>query len=121
MNKNGASGGDEEELDTKIEQEESSSTPSSSSYLNDLNNQLLARATAGRRFMSLNPNHLLGSFEESLLNGRMNPVGVVDGFYAVIGASGSFFPDHTTLPVNAAFYQINDDIAASPYLVVIPF
>ena len=62
---------------------------------------------------------LLGSFEESLLNGRMNPVGVVDGFYAEIGASGAFFPEHATLPVYAAFYQVCEDIAASPYLGVI--
>lgn len=48
----------------------------------------------------------------------MNPVGVVEGFYAEIGASGSF-PEHATLPVNASFYQVCDDIAASPYLGVI--
>lgn len=47
----------------------------------------------------------------------MNPVGIVDGFYAVIGASGSFFPEHVTIPVNASFYQVSEDIAASPYLV----
>jgi hypothetical protein len=67
----------------------------------------------------LAPSCLLGSFEESLLNGRINPVGVVDGFYAEIGASGSFFPDHVTLPVYAAFYQVSEDIAASPYLGII--
>ncbi len=72
-----------------------------------------------KQLMSLNPNHLLGSFEESLLNGRMNPAGMVDGFYAVIGASGSFFPEHITLPVNAGFYQVSEDIAASPYLGII--
>jgi hypothetical protein len=65
------------------------------------------------------PSCLLGSFEESLLNGRLNPVGTVDGFYAELGASGSFYPDHVKLPVNAAFYHICDDIAASPYLGVI--
>lgn len=62
---------------------------------------------------------LLGSFEESLLNGRMNPVGIVDGFYAEIGASGAFFPEHVTLPVNASFYQVCEDVAASPYLGLI--
>ena len=60
---------------------------------------------------------LLGTFEESLLNGRMNPMGIVEGFYAQIGASGSFFPEHVTLPVHAAFYHVCEDIAASPYLV----
>jgi hypothetical protein len=47
----------------------------------------------------------------------MNPVGVVDGFYAEIGASGSFFPEHATIPVCASFYQVCEDVAASPYLV----
>jgi hypothetical protein len=75
-------------------------------------------------FHSTNFNHslsnrLLGSFEESLLNGRMHPVGIVNGFYAEIGASGSFFPEHLTLPVHAAFYHVCDDVAASPYLGII--
>ncbi len=69
--------------------------------------------------MPLTPDRLLGNFEESLLNGRMSPVGVVDGFYAEIGASGSFFPEHVTIPVHAAFYQVCEDVAASPYLGVI--
>lgn len=69
--------------------------------------------------MPITPNCLLGSFEESLLNGRMNPMGIVDGFYAEIGASGAFFPEHATLPVRAAFYQVCEDVAASPYLGVI--
>jgi hypothetical protein len=43
----------------------------------------------------------------------------VDGFYAEIGASGSFFPEHATIPVHAAFYQVCEDIAASPYLGII--
>ena len=49
----------------------------------------------------------------------MNPMGIVEGFYAQIGASGSFFPEHATLPVNAAYYQVCEDVAASPYLGVI--
>jgi len=69
--------------------------------------------------MPIAPSCLLGSFEESLLNARMKPAGVVDGFYAEIGASGSFFPEHVTIPVHAAFYQVCEDIAASPYLGVI--
>ena len=67
--------------------------------------------------MPITPSCLLGTFEESLLNGRLNPVGLVDGFYADIGASGAFFPPHQTLPVNASFYQVCEDVAASPYLV----
>lgn len=82
-------------------------------------NSRLSFSNAALNSIPLTPNCLLGSFEESLLNGRMNPVGVVDGFYAEIGASGSFFPEHATLPVHAAFYQVCEDIAASPYLGVI--
>ncbi|CAF0720969.1 unnamed protein product [Brachionus calyciflorus] len=70
-------------------------------------------------FKKFRPNNLLGNFEECLLNGRLTPVGIVDGFYAEIGASGSFFPEHKILPVDASFYQVSDDIAASPYLGVI--
>lgn len=36
---------------------------------------------------------LLGNFEESVLNYRLDPLGVVDGFTAEVGASG-FLP-HT--------------------------
>ncbi|RNA24045.1 hypothetical protein BpHYR1_018125 [Brachionus plicatilis] len=64
-------------------------------------------------------NSLLGNFEECLLNGRLTPVGIVDGFYAELGASGLFFPEHKKLPVDASFYQVSDDIAASPYLGII--
>jgi hypothetical protein len=76
-------------------------------------------SNANLNAIPLTPRRLLGNFEESLLNGRMNPVGIVDGFYAEIGASGSFFPEHVTLPVNTAFYQVCEDVAASPYLGVL--
>lgn len=61
-------------------------------------------------------NCLLGNFEESVLNGRIEPVGVVEGFTAEIGAGGSFCPKHITLPVTAYFFQLSDDNAPSPYL-----
>jgi hypothetical protein len=81
--------------------------------------QQLSFSNANFNTIPLTPRRLLGSFEESLLNGRLNPVGIVDGFYAEIGASGSFFPEHATLPVNTAFYQVCEDVAASPYLGVL--
>ena len=56
-------------------------------------------------------------FQESLLNGRIEPSGVVEGFTAEIGASGSFCPKHVTLPVTAFFFNLSDDNAPSPYLV----
>ncbi|KAK3592363.1 hypothetical protein CHS0354_000982 [Potamilus streckersoni] len=61
-------------------------------------------------------NCLLGNFEESVLNGRIEPVGVVEGFTAEVGAGGSFCPKHVSLPVAAYFFQLSDDNAPSPYL-----
>ena len=109
-------------IDQQIKTETTSSPSKSSNKLKrfqSLNSKLSFSTATALYSMPLTPNCLLGSFEESLLNGRMNPVGVVDGFYAEIGASGSFFPEHATLPVHAAFYQVCEDIAASPYLGVI--
>ena len=67
-------------------------------------------------------NNLLGNFEESVLNGRLEPVSTVEGFTAEIGASGSFHPRHLTLPVTVFFYTLceNSNIA-SPYLVRLLF
>uniref|UniRef100_A0A5K3FFA7 DUF4210 domain-containing protein n=1 Tax=Mesocestoides corti TaxID=53468 RepID=A0A5K3FFA7_MESCO len=60
---------------------------------------------------------LLINFEESMLNGRIPPAGMVDGFTLEIGASGSFFPPHVKLPVVAYFFQLSDDDKTpSPYL-----
>ncbi|XP_015098212.1 atos homolog protein A isoform X2 [Vicugna pacos] len=62
---------------------------------------------------------LLGNFEESVLNYRLDPLGVVDGFTAEVGASGVFCPTHLTLPVEVSFYSVSDDNAPSPYMGVI--
>ncbi|KAJ8670599.1 hypothetical protein QAD02_001858 [Eretmocerus hayati] len=60
---------------------------------------------------------LLGNFEESALNGRLEPVSTVHGFTAEIGASGSFCPKHRKLPVTVFFYTLGDnDKVSSPYL-----
>ncbi|XP_029641634.1 protein FAM214A isoform X1 [Octopus sinensis] len=61
-------------------------------------------------------NCLLGNFEESILNGRIEPSGVVEGFVAEIGASGTFCPKHICLPVTSYFFSLSDDNAPSPYL-----
>ena len=55
--------------------------------------------------------------QESILNGRLEPAGVVEGFSVDIGASGSFCPRHLSLPVTAYFFNLSDDNAPSPYLV----
>lgn len=63
---------------------------------------------------------LLGNFEESVLNGRLDPVSTVHGFTAEMGASGSFCPRHKTYPVTVFFYTLQDsdkvDRVSSPYL-----
>ncbi|KAM6181240.1 atos homolog protein A isoform 2-T2 [Erethizon dorsatum] len=61
---------------------------------------------------------LLGNFEESVLNYRLDPLGVVDGFTAEVGASGVFCPTHLTLPVEVSFYSVSDDNAPSPYMTL---
>ncbi|XP_068954186.1 atos homolog protein A isoform X3 [Petaurus breviceps papuanus] len=62
---------------------------------------------------------LLGNFEESVLNYRLDPLGIIDGFTAEVGASGIFCPTHMTLPVEVSFYSVSDDNAPSPYMGVI--
>uniref|UniRef100_A0A8C5HWI0 Atos homolog protein A n=2 Tax=Gouania willdenowi TaxID=441366 RepID=A0A8C5HWI0_GOUWI len=62
---------------------------------------------------------LLGNFEECVLNHRLEPLGMVEGFTAEVGASGSFCPSHLTLPVDVSFYSVSDDNAPSPYMGVI--
>nr|XP_056721869.1 atos homolog protein A isoform X2 [Euleptes europaea] len=62
---------------------------------------------------------LLGNFEESVLNYRLDPLGVVEGFTAEVGASGMFCPTHMTLPVDVSFYSVSEDNAPSPYMGVI--
>ena len=66
---------------------------------------------------TITSSNLLGSFEESVLNGRLEPVSTVEGFTAEIGASGSFHPKHMTLPVTVFFYTLGDNSTlSSPYL-----
>lgn len=62
---------------------------------------------------------LLGNFEESILKGRFSPAGVIDGFTAEIGASGSYCPQHATLPVHVTYYDISEHSAPSPFMGVV--
>ncbi|KHJ88292.1 hypothetical protein OESDEN_11916, partial [Oesophagostomum dentatum] len=65
------------------------------------------------------PGSLLGNFEESALNGRLDPVKKLEGFKLQLAASGAFSSPHTSLPVTAYFFDLNDSEAApSPYLGV---
>ncbi|KAI7813237.1 atos homolog protein B [Triplophysa rosa] len=62
---------------------------------------------------------LLGNFEESILKGRFTPSGCIEGFTAEIGASGSYCPQHATLPVQVTYYDTSEHSAPSPFLGVI--
>ncbi|XP_027625626.1 protein FAM214B isoform X3 [Tupaia chinensis] len=62
---------------------------------------------------------LLGNFEESLLRGRFAPSGHIDGFTAEIGASGSYCPQHVTLPVTVTFFEVSEQNAPAPFLGVV--
>ncbi|GBM48398.1 Protein FAM214A [Araneus ventricosus] len=60
---------------------------------------------------------LLGNFEESILKGCLPTLSCVKGFHAEIGASGSFFPNHLTLPANVSFYELgNSHQGTAPYV-----
>ncbi|KAM6364373.1 LOW QUALITY PROTEIN: atos homolog protein B-like [Pluvialis apricaria] len=62
---------------------------------------------------------LLGNFEESILKGRFASSGRIEGFTAEIGASGSYCPQHATLPVDVTYFDISEHSASSPFLGVI--
>ena len=58
------------------------------------------------------------TMKESVLNGRLEPCGQVEGFTVEVVASRSFCFPRLVLPVNAAFYSLDDNHGGtSPYLV----
>jgi hypothetical protein len=61
-------------------------------------------------------NALLCNFEESALNGRLEPVSSIDGFKLQLAVSGSFSVPHTIIPVTTYFFDVSDDNAPSLYL-----
>lgn len=66
----------------------------------------------------LSPNMLSPSPpQESLLRGRFAPSGHIEGFTAEIGASGSYCPQHVTLPVTVTFFDVSEQNAPAPFLV----
>ncbi|XP_060617144.2 atos homolog protein B [Anolis sagrei] len=85
----------------------------------------LRRASAGSRSppspwaTTSTSRALLGNFEESMLKGRFPPSGRIEGFTAEIGASGSYCPQHATLPVEVTYFDIAEHSAPSPFLGVI--
>ncbi|XP_071941855.1 atos homolog protein A-like [Antedon mediterranea] len=94
-------------------------TLKSSTSCNDLGRTLTPMNQSTRVLSTSAPastSCLLGSFEESVLNGRMEPLGTIEGFTAEIGASGRFCPSHVRLPVTAFFYSVTDDDQPSSYM-----
>ncbi|XP_068108523.1 atos homolog protein B [Hyperolius riggenbachi] len=77
------------------------------------------RSCAGNWATSCVSRALLGNFEESILKGRFAPSGQIEGFTAEIGASGSYCPQHVTLPVEVTYFHISEHSAPSPFLGVI--
>ncbi|XP_034026865.1 protein FAM214B [Thalassophryne amazonica] len=77
------------------------------------------RSTCSSRPSSSVSKSLLGNFEESMLKRRFSPSGQIEGFTAEIGASGSYCPQHVTLPVQVTYYDISEHSAPSPFLGVI--
>ncbi|TWW60285.1 atos homolog protein B [Takifugu flavidus] len=62
---------------------------------------------------------LLVNLEESILKERFPPSGQIEGFTAEIGASGSYCPQHVTLPVKVSYFVISEHSAPLPFLGVI--
>uniref|UniRef100_A0A8C5WK69 Atos homolog protein B n=1 Tax=Leptobrachium leishanense TaxID=445787 RepID=A0A8C5WK69_9ANUR len=79
----------------------------------------LSRGSAGPWAASCISRSLLGNFEESILRGRFAPSGQIEGFTAEIGASGSYCPQHVTLPVEVTYFHISEHSMPSPFLGVI--
>uniref|UniRef100_A0A8V5GHP1 Atos homolog protein B n=1 Tax=Melopsittacus undulatus TaxID=13146 RepID=A0A8V5GHP1_MELUD len=50
---------------------------------------------------------------------RFAPSGRIEGFTAEIGASGSYCPQHVTLPVDVTYFDVSEHSAPSPFLGVI--
>ncbi|EDV25267.1 uncharacterized protein TRIADDRAFT_55128 [Trichoplax adhaerens] len=65
--------------------------------------------------IGLHEQRLLGNFEESVLNNRLESSGRIQGFkltLSVVGSSAQI----VTLPMNTFYYNVSDNKAPSPYL-----
>ncbi|KAM8961624.1 atos homolog protein B [Pelodytes ibericus] len=87
--------------------------------LRSLRRGSLARSCNGNWATSCISRSLLGNFEESILRGCFAPSGQIEGFMAEIGASGSYCPQHVTLPVEVTYFHISEHSMPSPFLGVI--
>ncbi|XP_069482905.1 atos homolog protein B isoform X2 [Ambystoma mexicanum] len=92
---------------------------SKSRHLRSLRKGVISRPPTGSWASSSVSRSLLGNFEESILKGRFAPSGRIEGFTAEIGASGSYCPQHATLPVEVTYFDISEHSVPSPFLGVI--
>uniref|UniRef100_A0A8B9YYM7 Atos homolog protein B n=1 Tax=Buteo japonicus TaxID=224669 RepID=A0A8B9YYM7_9AVES len=83
-----------------------------------LKSRLHLKSGEGQDWCLKVPNASLLS-QESVLKGRFAPSGRIEGFTAEIGASGSYCPQHATLPVDVTYFDISEHSAPSPFLGVI--
>ncbi|XP_030048680.1 atos homolog protein B [Microcaecilia unicolor] len=88
-------------------------------HLRSLRKGVAGRASPGPWATSAISRSLLGNFEESILKGRFAASGCIEGFTAEIGASGSYCPQHATLPVQVTYFDISEHSVPSPFLGVI--
>nr|XP_033792073.1 protein FAM214B [Geotrypetes seraphini]XP_033792084.1 protein FAM214B [Geotrypetes seraphini]XP_033792094.1 protein FAM214B [Geotrypetes seraphini]XP_033792101.1 protein FAM214B [Geotrypetes seraphini] len=88
-------------------------------HLRSLQKGIAGRASSVPWATSAISRSLLGNFEESILKGRFAASGCIEGFTAEIGASGSYCPQHATLPVQVTYFDISEHSVPSPFLGVI--
>lgn len=104
---------------TNVSRRLKSGLRSKSRHLRSLRKGAVGRAPSGPWTSSSISRSLLGNFEESILKGRFAPSGRIEGFTAEIGASGSYCPQHATLPVEVTYFDISEHSVPSPFLGVI--
>lgn len=58
-----------------------------------------------------------GSFEESLLQRRLEPKFLVSGYKVLLAASGCYCTNQITIPAYTFFYELNAETLSTPYVV----
>lgn len=58
-----------------------------------------------------------GSFEESLLQRRLEPKFLVPGYKVLLAASGCYCTNQITIPAYTFFYELNAETLSTPYVV----
>jgi hypothetical protein len=95
-------------LREKFTANDGDSSSSDSEYIGSKNSTIYGSSQSN--------NGLLCNYEESILNGRIEPVSSIDGFKLQLSVSGSSSVPHTVIPVTTYFFDVSDDNAPSLYL-----